>query len=115
VGTKASLEWRQESPETLLLGRLGKADLVYHRGHSDMTSDGRRAVSLPAGNSEGYIEALAVLYSDFALALDAGSGWRTATSFPLPDIREGVRGVALSLACVDSNTRRSWVEFPGTV
>jgi predicted dehydrogenase len=115
VGTKASLEWRQESPETLLLGRLGKADLVYHRGHSDMTSDGRRAVSLPAGNSEGYIDALAVLYSDFALALDAGSGWRTATSFPLPDIREGVRGVALSLACVDSNTRRSWVEFPGTV
>lgn len=113
VGTKASLEWRQESPETLLLGRLGKADLVYRRGHSDMTPDGQRAVSLPGGNPEGYIDALAVLYSDFALALDAGSGWRTGTPFPIPDIHEGVRGVALSQACVESNIRRSWVEFPG--
>jgi predicted dehydrogenase len=112
VGSKASLEWRQEAPETLQVAPLGRAELTYRRGQSDMTADGRRVVSLPAGNSEGYIEALAVLYSDFAQALDAGAHWRAGAPFPIPDIYEGVRGVALSQACVESSKRRCWVDFP---
>jgi hypothetical protein len=68
--------------------------------------------SLPPGNSEGYLEALAVLYADFAQALDAGENWRGATEIPIPDITQGVRGVQLSQLSVASHTLRGWVDFP---
>ncbi|RON43584.1 oxidoreductase [Pseudomonas frederiksbergensis] len=112
VGSKASLEWCQESPETLLFTPIDGADRIYRRGQSDNAAQTLTFTSLPAGNTEGYLEALAVLYADFAEALDAGDSWRTATSVPLPDIHEGVRGVLLSQACVESSRRRAWVVFP---
>lgn len=112
VGSLASLEWCQESPETLLFTPTDGADRIYRRGQADNMPQTLNVTSLPAGNTEGYLEALAVLYADFAEALDAGAQWRTATSVPLPDIHEGVRGVLLSQACVQSHQRRAWVPFP---
>lgn len=112
VGTKGTLEWCQEQPETLRLHRMAQADLVYRRGASDMTEDGLSSVSLPAGNPEAYVEALAVLYSDYAVALAAGRGWRGSLRVPLTDLREGLRGVVLSEICVESSARQSWQAFP---
>ena len=112
VGTKATIEWQQEAPETLHVSRLGEADLIYRRGHRDMTADAASSISLPAGNPEAYLEALAVLYSDYATALEAGSNWREALPVPLADIHEGLRGVLLSEVCVKSSSLKSWVPFP---
>lgn len=112
IGSKASLEWRQESPETLLFTPTDQADRIYRRGQSDNMPQTLLDSSLPAGNSEGYLEALAVLYADFAQALDAGERWRQATAVPLPDITQGVRGVQLSELSVASHTHRRWVDFP---
>ena len=112
VGSKGSLDWSQEAPETLKLGRLGQGDVVYRRGQSDMTPEAASIVSLPAGNSEGYLEALAVLYGDFATALEAGADWRGSVATPIPDIGEGWRGVALSDAAIRSDASRMWVPFP---
>ena len=112
VGSKASLEWRQEAPETLLLTPIDAADRIYRRGQSDNMPQTLEFTSLPAGNSEGYLEALAVLYCDFAQALDAGTNWRGSTLVPIPDIHEGLRGVVLSEVCVESSKKRGWVAFP---
>jgi len=112
IGSKASIEWCQETPETLRFSPIDGAERIYRRGQSDNAAQTLNFSSLPAGNTEGYLEALAVLYADFAEALDAGAAWRTATSIPLPDIHEGVRGVGLSQACVESSRRRAWVPFP---
>lgn len=112
VGTKASLTWSQEAPETLLMGRLGQADLTYRRGQLDMTSQGLDSVSLPAGNPEAYLEALANLYADYATALEAGPNWRSCPGVPIADVREGLRGVALSEVCLESSRKRAWLPFP---
>lgn len=112
VGTKGTLEWHQEAPETLSLYRLDAADLTYRRGQSDNSADALDARSLPAGNPESYFEALAVLYGDYADALLAGRDWRTASRVPITDVREGLRGVLLSEICLASSDRRAWVEFP---
>jgi predicted dehydrogenase len=114
VGTKGTLEWRQEQPETLQLSRLGKADLTYRRGAEDMTEEAAACVSLPAGNPEAYLEALAVLYSDYADVLEAGPGWRAAQRTPLADLTEGLRGVLLSEICVRSSEAKAWQAFPQT-
>lgn len=112
IGSKASIEWRQEAPETLLFTPTNEADRIYRRGQSDNMPQTLIDSSLPAGNSEGYLEALAVLYADFAQALDAGEKWREATAVPIPDITQGVRGVHLSQLSVASHQRRGWVDFP---
>lgn len=114
VGTKGTLEWSQEAPETLRLYRLGQADLTYRRGQSDNTPEALAAASLPAGNPEAYLEALAVLYCDYAEALAAGSAWRSASLTPIADLHEGLRGVVLSEVCVESSQKRAWVDFPAT-
>jgi predicted dehydrogenase len=112
VGSKGTLEWRQELPETLLLGRSGRADITYRRGHSDMSPGAVIYSSLPAGCPEGYLEALAILYADFADALAAGANWRNATKIPIPGILEGIRGVVLSQKALEADATRQWVDFP---
>lgn len=112
VGTRGTLEWQQEAPETLRMSRLGQADLVFRRGQSDNTPDALAAASLPAGSPEAYIEALAVLYSNFADCLAAGRDWRSAVPVPVPDINEGLRGVVLSELCLQSSREERWLPFP---
>ncbi|RVC82019.1 Gfo/Idh/MocA family oxidoreductase [Mesorhizobium sp. M4A.F.Ca.ET.022.05.2.1] len=114
VGSKATLEWRQEAPETLTMFRLGESDLTYRRGHADISPDAKLATSLPAGSPEGYLEALAVLYDDYANALEAGPNWRGALPVPVADIYEGLRGVLLSEISIRSSASKSWVPFPSS-
>ena len=109
VGTEGHLEWRQEAPETLFIGRLGMEDAILHRGQRTMTDVGQAEVTLPAGNPEGYFEALAVLYSDFADTLSAGKTGPSdcPSGFPFPDIVEGVRGIAFCDAALRSSNQAS--------
>ncbi len=112
VGSEGSLEWRQEAPETLQIGRLGQADTILHRGQREMTRQGAGEVTLPAGNPEGYLEALAVLYTDFADALDPANGSATS-SYPHPGVEEGFRGVSLCECALDSSRDDgAWVSLP---
>jgi hypothetical protein len=69
--------------------------------------------SLPSsGHPEGYFEAFAVLYREFANAL---SVWKPGSSIPLPStlpgIEAGVRGMRFIERVIESNRRESWVEF----
>ncbi|MBB3396037.1 Gfo/Idh/MocA family oxidoreductase [Rhizobium sp. BK060] len=112
VGSLGTMEWRQEAPETLHVSRLAHSDLIYRRGQKDMTLEGLASVSLPAGNPEAYLEALAVLYTDYAQAIEAGADWKNAALAPIAGIEEGLRGVLLSEVSVESNARRCWLPFP---
>jgi predicted dehydrogenase len=106
VGSTGSIEWRQEAPETLFIGELGQPDRILHRGQRTMTSTGSTQTTLPAGNPEGYHEALAILYCDFADAIDAPA---ITPPFPYPGLEEGVRGIALCDASLRSHANQgSW-------
>lgn len=113
IGSKASLEWRQETPETLHVSPVDEAERIYRRGQADNFPLARASTSLPAGCSEGYLEALAVLYTDFAEALATDDQRPGIGSAPLPGLVEGVRGVQFCHACLQSSRERSWVELPG--
>lgn len=110
IGSDASLEWSQEMPELLHLKPVDGAESILRRGQAD-NPEALAFSSLPAGCSEGYLEALAILYQDFAVALEQGERWVTATRVPVPDLLQGARGVELSHLCVESSASKHWVRF----
>ncbi|HEX6999009.1 MAG TPA: Gfo/Idh/MocA family oxidoreductase [Gammaproteobacteria bacterium] len=113
-GDAAGLEWRQEEPNTLLIKRDGGPAERLRAGHAYLGAAAQRATRLPAGHPEGYIEAFANLYREFAAAVRAfEAGERTAPA--LPGIREALRGMAFietALAASASPTKWHRLEAP---
>jgi predicted dehydrogenase len=111
-GEEGSLEWRQQDPNRLIVKRLDKPDEIYHAAAGYLVMDAKAVARTPAGHPEGYLEAFAVLYREFA---DALSAWKLngANSLPatLPGIEAGVRGMRFIERAIESNRKGAWVEF----
>lgn len=101
-GDKGGLEWRQEEPNSLIHRALDQPMRVLRAGanHGWLCDEALRRIRLPAGHPEGYLEAMANLYADFALAI---GGSRSAAA-ALPGIETGVRGMAFIEAALASHT-----------
>jgi predicted dehydrogenase len=111
-GENGSIDWRQEDPNRLSVKWLDGPEEIRSAG-TGYLSDGVRAVTrAPAGHPEGYIEAFAVLYREFADALLA---WKRGEANPLPatlpGIEAGVRGMRFIERAIESDKRESWIEF----
>jgi predicted dehydrogenase len=111
-GEKGSLHWRQQDPNRLIVMWLDGPEEVYHAATSYLGKDALSVVRTPAGHPEGYLEAFAVLYREFADGLIA---WKQgkADAFPatLPGIEAGVRGMKFIERVIESNRKEAWVEF----
>lgn len=101
-GTAATLSWNHEDSGCL---RIDHAN-----GHSETLWAGQGIVPgtrLPIGHPEGFIEAFANIYSDFAMIVRSGTG---KPGQPLPGIAEGVRSMRfVERAASASRTRQGWV------
>lgn len=111
-GEKASLHWAQEDPNRLNIKRLDGPEEIRHASGGYLSTDARAVTRLPGGHPEGYLEAFAVLYREFADELEA---WRSdhARTMPatLPGIRAGVRGMRFIERTIESNRINGWVKF----
>lgn len=111
-GEAGSLDWRQEDPNRLRLKWLDKPEEIRHAAGSYLSQDARAVTRLPGGHPEGYLEAFAVLYREFADGLTA---WKDGKSDPLPPtlpgIIAGVRGMRFIDRAIESSERKSWIEF----
>jgi predicted dehydrogenase len=110
-GEKGGLHWAQENPNRLELNWQNNPSQTLHAGAEYLTETGRAACRLPVGHPEGLIEAFANIYRDFAAAFRArSSDPAAALSELVPDIREGVRGMAFIDRAVESSRSRSgWI------
>ena len=104
-GSRAAVHFDQESPEQLLYTRLGEATQIMRRGATPAGGDAALATRLPAGHPEGYFEAFAQLYADFALAWHARAEGRAfdAEHHPMPTVRDGRQGMAFIDAVLRSH------------
>jgi len=111
-GDKASLNWAQEDPNRLRIKRLDGPEEIRHAAAGYLTADARAVARVPAGHPEGYLEAFAVLYREFA---DAFEAWRAGNKNPLPPtlpgIEAGVRGMRFIERTIESNKLGKWVDF----
>lgn len=111
-GETGSLDWKQEDPNRLRLKWLDGPEEIHHAAGSYLSEDARAVTRLPGGHPEGYLEAFAVLYREFADALIA---WKNGQADPLPatlpGIIAGVRGMRFIDRAIESNQRKNWIEF----
>ncbi|KAA6465476.1 Gfo/Idh/MocA family oxidoreductase [Acidobacteria bacterium AB60] len=111
-GENASIHWEQENPNILRIRRSSGPDETRHAGAAYLSGAARAVTRLPGGHPEGYLEAFAVLYREFADALEA---WRADRAETLPDtlpgIRAGVRGMRFIERAIESNKTGQWVDF----
>jgi predicted dehydrogenase len=112
-GERGSLAWSHEEPQCLHIAWLGGRTETRHAGGSDLSVQAKAATRLPAGHPEGYIEAFANIYRDFAAILRRrAAGEPAAWSESLCGIREGVRGMMfIERAVASQRGRAGWVPF----
>ena len=68
----------------------------------------------PAGHPEGYLEAFANLYRNFALTLQAAMAGRPTTPEALdyPGLAEGIRGMAfIENVIASGHSDKKWTDF----
>lgn len=110
-GEKGGLAWSQTEPNSLTLKWPDRSVEVRRTGGPGITAASTAAARLPAGHPEGYLEAFAVLYRDFArdvLAVGAGA----TPSLNFPGIEDGVRGLRFIEAVVQSSAEGGrWLEI----
>ena len=97
-GEKGGLDWSQETPNTLTINWHDAPTQILHAGTPYLTYGAR----IPSGHPEGYLEAFATLYRDFADQISTGA------PSPVPGIEDGVRGIAFVETAVTSSRNKSW-------
>jgi len=103
-GDKGGLSWKQEEPNNLTIHSIDGRTEIVRAGDASLGPWAAAASRTPGGHPEGYLEAFANLYRDFAALLQGGEA-------PLlPGIADGVRGMAfISTAVAASRARSGWV------
>jgi predicted dehydrogenase len=99
-GDKGGIEWFQEAPNVLWHTVHGEPTRRLTRAGPATSGIGTR---IPPGHPEGYLEGFANIYADAARLIRARqAGQGVPEGVDLPDIRDGVEGVAFVDACVRS-------------
>jgi len=105
-GDKGGLVWRQETPNDLTLHSIDGRTEIVRAGDASLGADARARSRTPGGHPEGYLEAFANLYCDFAAQL------RGEAAPLLPDAAEGLRGMAfIETAVTASRDDAGWVDL----
>jgi predicted dehydrogenase len=111
-GEAGGLFWEQRDANTLRVMRNGRPAELRTRGLPTLHPAAQRAARLPPGHPEGFHEAFANIYADFAELVAA----RRAGVEPdplardVPDAATGVAGLEFIEACLQSTRRGSWVD-----
>ncbi|MCH2095455.1 MAG: Gfo/Idh/MocA family oxidoreductase [Rhodobacteraceae bacterium] len=110
-GSKGSVEWQQEEPNTLWYGPIGEPVRRMTRGGAGVGEAGLRGSRIPPGHPEGYLEGFANIYTEAAEAIRAKrTGGVPDSAVTFPTIHDGLEGGAFVDACVRSSAAdAAWV------
>jgi predicted dehydrogenase len=113
-GEKGGLEWAQQEPNTLLVKWLEKPTEIYRAGTNGfLAKDALFNCRTPAGHPEGYLEAFANLYRNFALSVSARiDGIPAPPELDFPSVEDGIRGMAfIDNVVASGQSSEKWTPF----
>jgi predicted dehydrogenase len=113
-GEKGGLEWQQSDANTLQLKYPDKPAEIWRTGAGYVGSFAAHNTRTPAGHPEGYLEAFANLYRNFALTVKAKINGvePNAEALDFPGIEDGVRGMAFVENVIASGkSTTKWTNF----
>jgi predicted dehydrogenase len=101
-GDKAGLEWSQEDPNRMWFTRLHQPRQLLTRGGPVGAPAAAMGLRISAGHPEGYLEAFATLYTQFAAVIRGDADARPDL---LPSLADGLEGLEFIAAAVASSQR----------
>ena len=106
-GEKASLDWQQMEPNSLWWRALDAPAQLLRTGAAGTGAEAAASFRIPSGHPEGYIEAFANLYREFAVQIRSGK------ASAVPGIAAALRGMAFVDTTVASSAAGGqWRELP---
>ncbi len=116
-GEKGGIEWAQHEPNTLLVKWLDQPTQILRAGgnYGDrLSSFATSNCRTPGGHPEGYLEAFANIYRNFAQTLSARIDGTTPTPEMLdfPNTQDGLRGMAfIDNVVASAASTEKWTEY----
>jgi predicted dehydrogenase len=111
-GETGGLQWKQMDPNTLI-HKTNSGVRIIRTGVGNLSKAAQVNTRIPAGHPEGYFEAFANLYRNFAIHLRAHWEGRDADPvYDFPSAKEGVRAMKFIDAVIASNNSDTkWTDF----
>lgn len=113
-GETGGLSWRQMEPNTLVYRNQETGMKIYRTGVGDLCESAQAHTRIPAGHPEGYLEAFANIYRNFANTVRKTIAGDPPSEIDLdfPTIDDGVRGMAFIESVVASSASdQKWYPF----
>lgn len=116
-GEKGGIEWAQHEPNTMLVKWLDAPTQILRAGgnYGDrLSSYAIHNSRTPGGHPEGYLEAFANIYHNFALTVSARIDGNTPTPEMLdfPQVDEGIRGMAfIDNVVASGQSEQKWTDY----
>jgi predicted dehydrogenase len=127
AGTKGTLRWRQEEPESITIHLPDQPDRVYWRGAvaagdgflpKNLPAELMAEPTIPAGHPEGFHDAFARLHRNFERDVRA---WKAGKPFKgdpakYAQVEDGWVGIAFLETCLRSSRKKgAWTAMPKTM
>lgn len=115
-GETGGIEWHQNEPNTMLVKWLDQPMQVFRTANGYLGANAAAATRTPASHPEGYLEAFANIYVNFANHIRAKQERRKLVkddpALDYPKIQDGIRGMAFIEAVVKSSKNNArWTKL----
>ena len=113
-GEKGGLEWHQMEPNSLIIKWPDAPTQIYRAGENYLSDIAKNNTRTPSGHPEGYLEAFANIYRNFALTLSSKLDGKEPTEAMLdfPTADDGVRGMAfIENVIASGKSDQKWFDF----
>ena len=113
-GEKAGLDWSQMEPNSLIVRWLDKSTEIMRTGVGKLSPEAQAHTRLPGGHPEGYLEAFANIYRNFAKCVQARLSNKKPNKMytDFPTVADGVRGMQfIEKVVASSKSKSKWTKM----
>ncbi len=115
IGDKGTVEWTITDHTNLKVAKAGQPLAIYRLGaeYDYFPASIKPYLRMPSGHPEGFHEALANLHRSIEHQIRRGRGESGPDPYPLPNVEDGVAGMAFVEAAVRSSAEGgAWTDVP---